>query len=162
MREVNNMNEERESSVNFEESTVTQKVMLPGQEKYIASVNHENREANKTVSLELDLESLQPINNNVIIKCKVRERSTGGIIYTSSDVNYDSKEIFKISKKVKENNPDVIPGKQCHVLMSVIRHLPEAKPCMKTTDSTGTYEYWKVSCEQIEYIYDLREVHKEK
>ena len=66
-------------------------------------------------------------------------------------------EIHCVSKKVKENQPELAPGKRCHVNMTLITAMGNS-PCYMETDLKGdAWYYFKVSAEQVDYVYDSEE-----
>lgn len=124
--------------------------ITPQQEKYIAAVEKDlGMKAKRVIK-----DSIVPTANNVIVTCcvsisniyKPGQGQTGEIMWS---------QIFKVSKKVENQQPDMIPGKYCAFNQQIINVLGQ-EPCFVEKPKDKDYElrYYKINAEQIDYICD--------
>lgn len=142
---------EHESAVKaVEETIIREEYNKPGQEQYMSDVNGVNR----TRSDEIDISTAVPVNNNVLIRCKKREKIKG--LYMPSSTlkkDYEYIEIHAVSKKVKENQPEITVGRKCYVNMVIIKAVGGIPIHVEKVED-GEMEYYSVGAESILYLYD--------
>jgi len=122
------------------------------QEQYVTAVYKELRK----ISEKIDFDSIEPLNDSVLIKCKI----THSIIVkpgATSAGEYEWKEISKVSEQVKERNPILASkiGQRCALNLQMLINLGQA-PCyveVDPEDDTVEYHYYKCQAGQIEYTY---------
>lgn len=120
------------------------------QEAYVKAVDR----SNKTMARKIDKDSITPVNNNIIIKCKLHQSliaMPGG--KAQGEVEYI--EIYKVSEKVKNTQPEIKPGMKCSVNIQLIL-ATGGSPCYEDETENGAFVYFRVSAEQVDYLYDFK------
>lgn len=145
------MNEE--SAVNIvEETIVREEFNKPGQEQFMSDLKGSLRAKTN----EIDITKVIPVSNNIIIKCKKRNKI--GAIYLPNKVldrEFETIEIISVSKRVQDNQPDITPGKLCYVNMYIVKQVG-GLPIHSEKDGEAEYEYYSVSAETVVYLYEFR------
>ena len=142
---------EHESGVNVvEETIIREEYNKPGQQEYMADVNGVNR----TRSGEINITTAKPVNNNVLIRCKKRDKIKGLYMPTSTlKKDYEYIEVHSVSKKVSETQPEIAPGIKCYVNMVIIKAVGGVPIHVEKVED-GEMEYYSVGAESILYVYE--------
>lgn len=128
------------TSSDVNRSTVTQ-----GQKELVKGTHAENLSKQK----KMDKESITPIGNYCIVEVKLAQsliQMPGG----SAKGAIESIKLWKTSARLKTSMPELQEGKYCNVNMQLILQVG-GTPCYED----GNLLYFKVSGEQIEYLYDV-------
>lgn len=142
---------EKETQVSYAEETIVRdEYNKPGQEKFMA-------ETKGNIKLnQINIASAVPCNNNVLIKAKKRHKV--GVLYMPTAEkkadDYEWKIVHSVSTKVKENQPEMKPGKHCYINLAIIKAIGET-PIHIDKDFDGSdVEYFTVGAESIKCVYD--------
>lgn len=130
-------------------NTIKQTRVSEGQEQHVKAVDR----FNKKMSQKINKESIIPVGNNIIIKCKLYQ-STIHVPGNKEQGSVEWIEIFKISKRVEANSPEIKPGLKCSVNIPLLL-ATGGSPCYEEDLDHGQFVYFKISAEMVDYLYEF-------